>query len=184
MSKIELPIKSRFNSFRVPLFTFEEINNIFVNYLGISVREELAAMKTRNIIKALFISEIENSPHAGEILTDDFIKYNYPPFFEFIKTYDKNKNNIEDIRYLSNKCCQYNISIHKIIEDFLILVDHGDHYLRIKYSKLPIKKYEDIKKNEKMKIIEIGSSIEYMLSQTNKSKEPIYIEMLLFKLLY
>ena len=98
--------------------------------------------------------------------------------------YDKNKNNIENIRYLSNKCCQYNISINKIIEDFLILVDHGDYYLRIKYSKLPIKKYEDIKKNEKMKIIEIGSNIEYMLSQTNKSKEPIYIEMLLFKLLY
>ena len=184
MSKIELPIKSRFNSFRVPLFTFEEINNIFVNYLGISVIDELAAMKTRNIIKALFISEIENSPHAGEILTEDFIKYNYPPFFEFIKSYDKNKNNMEDIRYLSNKCCQYNISIHKIIEDFLILVDHGDYYLRIKYSKLPKKKYEDIKKNEKMKIIEIGSNIEYMLSQTNKSKEPIYIEMLLFKLLY
>lgn len=35
-----------------------------------------------------------------------------------------------------------------------------------------------------MKIIEIGANIEYMLSQTNKSKEPIYIEMLLCHLLF
>ena len=184
MSKIESPIKSRFNSFRIPLFTFEEINNIFVNYLNISMRDELAILKTRNIIKALFISQIENSPSAEEILTEDFMKYNYPPFFDFIKSYDKNKNNMEDIRYLSNKCCQYNISINKIIEDFLIIVDHGDYYLRIKYSKIPKKQYENIKINEKMKIIEIGANIEYMLSQTNKSKEPIYIEMLLCHLLF
>ena len=184
MSKIESPIKSRFNSFRVPLFTFEEINNIFVNYLNISMNDELFITKPRNIIKALFIAEIECNPNAEDILTHDFIKYNYPPFVDFIKTFDKHKNNMEEIRYLSNKCCQYNVTINNIIEDFINFVDYGDYYLKIKYSKLPKKKLEEIKKNEKINIINIGVEADYILSQTNKSKEPIHIEMLLYKLLY
>ena len=35
----------------------------------------------------------------------------------------------------------------------------------------------------KMEIIKIGAEIDYLLSQTNKCKEPIYIEQLLCKLL-
>jgi hypothetical protein len=182
MSKIDLPIKSRFNSFRIPLFTFDEINYIFVNYLNISMNDEFAITKSRNIIKALFIAEIECSPNKDEILTDDFIKYNYPPFVDFIKTFDK--NNMEEIRYISNKCCQYNVTINNIVEDFINLVDYGDYYLKIKYSKLPKKKLEEIKKYEKMKIINIGMEADYILSQTNKSKEPIHIEMVLYKLLF
>ena len=34
-----------------------------------------------------------------------------------------------------------------------------------------------------MEIIKIGAEIDYLLSQTNKCKEPIYIEQLLCKLL-
>jgi hypothetical protein len=182
MSKLDLPIKSRFNSFRIPLFTFDEINYIFVNYLNISMNDEFANTKPRNIIKALFIAEIECSPNKDEILTDDFIKYNYPPFVDFIKSFDK--NNMEEIRYISNKCCQYNVTINNIVDDFINLVDYGDYYLKIKYPKIPKKKLEEIKKYEKMKIINIGMEADYILSQTNKSKEPIHIEMVLYKLLF
>ena len=35
----------------------------------------------------------------------------------------------------------------------------------------------------KLEIISIGENIDYMLSQTNKCKEPIYIEQLLCQLL-
>lgn len=184
ISKIELPIRSRFNSFRIQLFTFEEINNIFVHNLKISMNDELALTKTRNIIKALFIANIECHPNATDILTPDFIKYNYPPFVDFIKSFDKHKNNMEEIRYMSNKCCQYNVTINNIIEDFIKLVDYGDYYLKIKYSKLPKKKLIELKKNEKIKIVNAGMEIDYVLSQTNKSKEPIHIEHLLYKLLY
>jgi len=184
ISKIESPIKSRFNSFRIPLFTFDEINYIFTNYLNISINDDLAITKPRNIIKTLFIADLECKPGANDILTDDFIKYNYPPFVDFIKSFNKNKNNMEDIRYLSNKCCQYNLTILNIIEDFINLVDYGDYYLKLKYSKLPIKKLEEIKRNEKKYIIKTGMDVDYILSQTNKSKEPIHIELLLYKLLY
>ena len=184
ISKIESPIKSRFNSFRIPLFTFDEINNIFTNYLNISINDDLAITKPRNIIKTLFIADLECKPGANDILTNDFIKYNYPPFVDFIKSFNKNKNNMEDIRYLSNKCCQYNLTILNIIEDFINLVDYGDYYLKLKYSKLPIKKLEEIKRNEKKYIIKTGMDVDYILSQTNKSKEPIHIELLLYKLLY
>ena len=34
-----------------------------------------------------------------------------------------------------------------------------------------------------MEIVKIGEEVEYMLSQTNKCREPIYIENLLCKLL-
>lgn len=183
-SKIEMPIISRFNSFRIPLFTFDEIQNIFSKYLNISINDDFAITKPRDIIKALFISEIECYPNSEDILTDDFIKYNYPPFVDFIKTFNKNKNNMEEIRNISCKCCLYNISISNIIDDFINLVDLGDFYIKIKYSKISNKKIEELKKYEKINIINIGMQIDYILSQTNKMREPIHIEMLLYKLLY
>jgi hypothetical protein len=183
ISRIESPIRSRFSTFRIPLFTNDEINDIFINYLNISMNDELAALKTRNIVKAVFISEIERHPYGNDILTPEFIIYNYPPFTEFIKTYNKKNNNIEEIRELSYKCCQYNISISNITQDFIKLVDYGDYYLNIKYSKIPKKKYEDIKKELKTEILHTGMCIDYLLSQTNKCKEPIYIEQLICKLL-
>jgi len=183
-SKIEMPIISRFNSFRIPLFTFDEIHNIFTEYLDISMNDDLAITKPRDIIKALFIAEIECNPNSEDILTEDFIKYNYPPFIDFINTFNKNKNNMEEIRNISNKCFLFNISINNIVEDFINLVDFGDHYIKIKYSKIPKKKLEEVKKNEKINIINIGMQVDCILSQTNKTREPIHIEMLLYKLLY
>jgi hypothetical protein len=189
ITRLEQPIRSRFSTFRIPLFTFEEIQNIFSNYLNISMNDYLFETKPRNIVKALFISEIERHPSSSEILTKEFVEYNFPPFAEFIKEYDKNKNNLDDIRVLSYKCCQYNISILQIIQDFIRLVDLGTYYINIKSESLDKNISEldnninNIKKNLKCEIIKIGCEIDYLLSQTNKCKEPLYIENLLCQLL-
>ena len=189
ITRLEPPIRSRFSTFRIPLFNFEEIQNIFSNYLNISMNDYLFEIKPRNIVKALFISEIERHPSSSEILTKEFVEYNFPPFVEFIKEYDKNKNNLDDIRGLSYKCCQYNISILQIIQDFIRLVDLGTYYINIKsksseenISELD-NNIDDIKKNLKCEIIKIGTDIDYLLSQTNKCKDPLYIENLLCQLL-
>lgn len=188
ITRIEAPIKSRFSRFRIPLFTFDEIQNIFTNYLNISMNDYLLETKTRNIIKAIFISEIERHPASSEILTKEFVELNFPPFVDFIKTYNKNKNNLEEIRGLSYKCCQFNISILQITQDFVRLVDYESYYLNIR-SLYPCQ-YQDnidiistIKNKLKCEIIKIGTDIDYLLSQTNKCKEPLYIENLLCQLL-
>jgi hypothetical protein len=187
ITKLETPIKSRFSTFRVPLFTFEEIQDIFSNYLNISMNDYLLETKTRNLVKAIFISDIERHPSSGEILTKDFVEFNFPPFVEFIKNYNKNKNNLDDIRGLSYKCCQYNVSILQIIQDFIKLVDYGTYYLNIRCSHIqqyPHHTFDDTMKNDlKNEIIKIGMDIDYLLSQTNKCKEPLYIENLLCQLL-
>jgi hypothetical protein len=187
ITKLETPIKSRFSTFRVPLFTFEEIQDIFSNHLNISMNDYLLETKTRNLVKAIFISDIERHPSSGEILTKDFVEFNFPPFVEFIKNYNKNKNNLDDIRGLSYKCCQYNVSILQIIQDFIKLVDYGTYYLNIRCSHIqqyPHHIFDDTMKNDlKNEIIKIGMDIDYLLSQTNKCKEPLYIENLLCQLL-
>jgi hypothetical protein len=145
------------------------------------MNDYLLETKTRNIIKAIFIAELERQPVSAkavaEILTKEFVEFNYPPFVEFIRTYNKNKNNLEEIRGLSYKCCQYNISIQQITEDFVRLVDYDNCYLNIKDA-------TNATKNDlKCEIIKIGTEIDYLLSQTNKCKEPLYIENLLCQLL-
>ena len=181
ISKIEMPIKSRYSSFRIPLFTFDEINDIYVNYLDMSLNEIFAVNKSRDLVHAIFITDNESRPDSSNLLTNSFINYNYPPFIEFIKNF--NFKNIEEIRNLSFKCCQYNITISNIIEDFLKLIDDNNIYFNYKYPKLAKKYHLDYKNKLKMEIIKIGTEIEYLLSQTNKCKEPIYIEQLLCKLL-
>ena len=90
---------------------------------------------------------------------------------------------------MSYKCCQYNISILQIIQDFIRLVDLGTYYINIRsqssednISELD-NNIDNIKKNLKCEIIKIGTDIDYLLSQTNKCKEPLYIENLLCQLL-
>ena len=184
ITKIENPIKSRFSTFRIPLFTHDEIIDIYCNYLNISINDYLSETKTRNIIKAIFISEIERHPLSSEILTKEFVEFNFPPFVEFIKNYNKNINNLDDIRALSYKCCQYNVSILQIILDFIKLVDYGTYYLNIKYTYDIYNEDINILKNKlKYEIIKIGIDIDCLLSQTNKCKEPLYIENLLCQLL-
>lgn len=175
ITRIDAPIKSRFSQFRIPLFTFEEIQTIYRNNLGISMNDYLVETKPRNIIKALFLSEIERHPASAELLTKEFVELNFPPFVEFIRAFNKNKNNLEDIRGLSYKCCQFNISILQIVQDFVRLVD---------FDYINIRDCHDKDKNKlKCDIIKIGTDIDYLLSQTNKCKEPLYIENLLCQLL-
>jgi hypothetical protein len=184
ITRLEPPIKSRFSTFKIPLFTFEEIQNIFSNYLNISMNDYLFETKPRNIVKALFISEIERHPSSSDVLTKEFVEYNFPPFVDFIKDYNKSKNNLDDIRMLSYKCCQYNISILQITQDFIRLVDLGTYYINIRYNLCEnIINDINIKKKLKCEIIKIGADIDYLLSQTNKCKEPLYIENLLCQLL-
>jgi hypothetical protein len=64
------------------------------------------------------------------------------------------------------------------------LVDYGTYYLNIRYSyEYDIENIENIKNKLKFEIIKIGLDIDYLLSQTNKCKEPLYIENLLCQLL-
>jgi len=116
-------------------------------------------------------------------LTKEFVEFNFPPFVDFIKDYNKNKNNLDDIRGLSYKCCQYNISILQIIQDFIKLVDYGTYYINIKGGDIYDTNIDIIKNKLKCEIIKIGTGIDYILSQTNKCKEPLYIENLLCQLL-
>ena len=111
LSKIENPIKSRFNLIRLPLFTLTEIKDIF-NNLKIPLNKYCT---TRNIIQALFIAQVEiNEP---ELISYEFCNYNYPPLFKFAM---EKKINLNDIRLLSFKCCQYNISISQLTQDLLL----------------------------------------------------------------
>ena len=130
------------------------IKDIFKNYLNIKLNDFL--IDNRNIIFCIFIAQIElNEPH---LINYEFCNYNYPPLQDFI---NKKKYDIKEIRYISYKCCQYNINISNIITDLL----------KNKYLK------------DKHKIIKIGAELDILLSNTNKKREPLYIENLLCQLL-
>jgi len=195
LSKIEAPIKSRFTIFKIPLFTSEEIQDIFINHLKVPLNSYMISMKSRDIIKAVFLADIELQELAKiektranqtytKVITKEFCMYNFPPLYEFIKTYDKSKDNLEEIRNLSYKCCQYNVSILKLIEDLIkIIEDDEGLFLKLKYPRIPQKKITTIKHQLKMEIVKIGAEIEHLLCQTNKGREPIYIEHLLCQIL-
>jgi len=197
ISKIEAPIISRFTMFRIPLFTYEEIQIIFRDDLKIGLNSHLVEIKTRDIIKAIFIAEIElqesmkieninsnKSNNVNKITTKDFCIYNFPPLYEFIRTFDKSIDNLENIRDLSYKCCQYNVSILKLIEDFIKIIDDDELcFFKIKYPRIPKKQIHTVNHELKTMIIKIGAEIDYLLCQTNRCKEPIYIEHLLCQVL-
>jgi hypothetical protein len=151
ISKIESPIKSRFILFRFPLFTQQEIKKICSN-LNIPLNHYLIDNKTRNIINAIFIAEVErNEPH---LINYQFCNYNFPPLFDFI---NENDYTIENIRNLSYKCCQYNINISQITLDLLKMKS----------------------KKNKLELISNAANIDHILTKTNKGREPIHIEALL-----
>jgi DNA polymerase III delta prime subunit len=159
ISKIEPPIKSRFNCIRIPLFDHDEIIYIFNKYLKINVNKHLLKENTRDFIKAIFLAEVErNEPH---LLTYDYCTYRFPLIYNFMVNFSKTNTNLEDIRQFSYKCCQFNISIKEITLDIL--------------KHIPNKK--------KSEFIKKAAEIEHLLSITNKGREPIYIETLLCQLL-
>lgn len=193
LAKIEGPIKSRFTIFRIPLFTHEEILYIFDKYLKTELNENLKCIKSRDIIKAIFHADIlseekkkSNTASSNNqiILTKEFCIYNFPPFYDFMLTYDKNKDSLEAIRNMAYKCCQYNISILQIAEDYLKIIDNNEiPFIRQMFSKIPKKTYMQFKNNLKASIIKEASNTDYALCKTNKGREPIYIESFLCQIL-
>ena len=159
LHKIDVPVKSRFSMFRIPNFTHEEILEIYSKYFNYPLNKYLCDMKIRNIIKAIFISELEKTEPL--LITKDFCTLNFPPIQEFINSLDKKKNNLNIIKEFSYKCFQYNIEISDILQDLLKILPN----------------------NKKIRIISIAADIEHNLKITNRGREPIYIEYLLSHLL-
>lgn len=172
ISQIEQPIKSRFNLFRIPLFDYIDIVNIYEKYLNAPLPQFLILNKSRDLIKCIFFSDIE-------INDNSFIVYNFPPLYDFIKTFSIKDDNLLNIRTLSYKCCQYNISIIDLVKDFLKLIDETDFIQKKINKKISKKNLIKIKQEYKFKIINSGSHIDNMLCLTNKGREPIYIEAFL-----
>ncbi len=158
LSVIELPIKSRFINIRMKNFTHSEIIDIYNKYLHININQYLLENKSTNLIKSLFISEIEKDNE----ITNEFCNLYYPPLYDFIKKFDKKKNNLENIREFIYKLFQFNISISELVQDLLYIYSN---------NKL------------KLEIVKIGTEIDILLSKTNKGREPIYIENLLCQIL-
>lgn len=154
ISKIELPIKSRFSLFRIRLFTTKEIEMIFNNNLNIKLNENLIKNNCRNIIFAIFIAQTEI--YEPLLVDEDFCNFNYPP----IKSFVNSNFTINDIRQLSYKYCQYNLTIKDLTMDLLRLY----------------------KKKHKL-IINTGVELENLFNNSNKGREPIYLEALLCQLL-
>jgi hypothetical protein len=153
ISKIESPITSRFSLIRLRLFTDNEISIIFNKYLNSTKVIE----NNRNIIFNIFLSQVKiNEPH---LITEDFCEFNYP----LIKKFIESKYDLHDIRQFSYKLSQYNLSIMDITKDFM-----------------------KIYKNDNKKLIElinIAANVDYILTISNKGREPIYIENFLCQIL-
>jgi len=155
ISKIETPIKSRFSLIRLRLFTIEEIEAIFHHYFNYQNKIKILS---RNIIFNIFLLQVYiNEPL---LITEEFCKFNYPPIDAFVKS----KYDLTDIRQIAYKLSQFNLSVVEIVKDLL-------------------KIYENYDNNKKMKIIKIGAEIDYLLSISNKGREPIFIENLLCQIL-
>jgi hypothetical protein len=153
ISKIESPIKSRFSLIRLRLFTENEINKIFNKYLETS----LIISNNRNIIFCIFISQVKiNEP---QLITTDFCEFNYP----LIKKFLDSKYDLYDIRQFSYKLSQYNLSIMDITRDFMKIYKNDNDKL--------------------IKLINIAADVDYILTISNKGREPIYIENFLCQIL-
>jgi DNA polymerase III delta prime subunit len=157
--KIDFPVKSRFALMRIPLFTHIEINDIFSKYLHIKMNKHLVSSKSRDIIRAIFIAQIEQSD--SQIVTMEFCTLHFPPVYDFIKTFNNKKYSLDAIKQFSYKCFQFNITIPQLMQDLLKI--------------LPQKK--------KYNVIHSASTIDHMLNRTNKGREPIYIETFLCNVL-
>jgi hypothetical protein len=154
ISKIESPIKSRFSLIRLRLFQINEIKGIFHHYFNYQNKINIT---NRNIIFNIFLLQVYlNEPL---LINEEFIKFNYPPIDAFVKS----KYDLTDIRQFAYKLSQFNLSIVDIIMDLLKIYANND--------------------NKKVEIIKIGAEIDYLLSISNKGREPIFIENLLCQIL-
>lgn len=154
ISKIENPIKSRFSLFRFRLFKSNEIQMIFNNYLDCSLSPYI--QDKRDIFFAIFISQ--TAKYEPLLITEDFCNLNYPP----LRTFLDSKYNLNDIRQLAYKYSQYDLNIKDLTLDLL---------------------YLNKKRGREIRIIETSVKFEKLLLQSNRGREPIFIEALLNHLL-
>jgi len=154
LSKIENPIKSRFSLFRFRLFKSNEIQMIFKNYLNCPLSSYI--QDKRDIFFAIFISQ--TIKYEPLLITQDFCNLNYPPLRSFLNS----KYNLTDIRQLAYKYSQYDLTIKDLTFDLL---------------------YLNKKKGREIEIIETSVKFEKLLLQSNRGREPIFIEALLNHLL-
>lgn len=157
--KIDTPVLSRFNLFRMPTFEHETIVGIFDRHLNYKLNKHLCRSKTRNIVSCIFISQVEIDEPG--VVSKEFCTMNYPPISDFIRNFDSKKFDVESIRQFSYKCFQYKIGVPDILADLLKI--------------LPAKK--------KIKAIRCAASIDHSLHLTNRAREPLYIECFLCQLL-
>lgn len=167
ISKIEAPIKSRFNIFRISLFTYEDVNTIFTDYLD----SHSPIKMSRDLVKCIFLNDSQ--------LSSESFEFRFPPLYDFVVSFDIKKDNLDNIRNISYKCCQYNISITDLVLDLLKMLDYEHLIDKIAGRKSPKKKIDDVKTKIKFYIIGKGSYFEHLLCMTNKGREPIYIETFL-----
>jgi len=166
ISKIDAPIISRFIQYRIPLFTVDQISKIFQKYDLTYNKATFNKTLSRDIIRLIFLADV--AIHEPLLITEGFTNYNYPPLYDFLKSYNNKNNNLEDIRLLSYKCCQFNISIKDLLMDILVYI-----------------KTNSVKNKKKFRLnaIKIAAELDYALSKTNKGREPIYIESFLSRIL-
>lgn len=103
ISNIERPLRSRFFEIRVPLFTHHEIVNIIAT-LNYEVPDNL---QTRNIFKALFLTEVKNKD-------SNVATFNYPDIAKL-----PNNPTILQLREISNKVCNSNVPFSMVVTDLL-----------------------------------------------------------------
>lgn len=154
ISKIENPIKSRFSLFKFRLFKPNEIQMIFKNYLNCPLLPYI--QDKRDIFFAIFISQ--TIKYEPLLITQDFCNLNYPP----LRTFLDSKYNLNDIRQLAYKYSQYDLTIKDLTLDLL---------------------YLNKKRGREIEIIETSVKFEKLLLQSNRGREPIFIEALLNHLL-
>lgn len=159
LDKIDVPIKSRFDLIRMPLFQNIEICDIFNSYLDIELNKYLKECKTRDIIKSIFIAEVELINPS--LITKEFCTFHFPPLYDFIKTFTAKKSSLDSIKKISYQCFQYNVTIPLILDDLLKIMP----------------------KKKKIMLIEKASYYDAILNKTNKGREPLYIEAFLCNVL-
>ncbi len=149
IDKIDVPVKSRFSMIRMPLFTHQEIQKIFKEHLKCPLKPVLDNEK--NMRNIIKIIALQSLDNIDDVCMNTL---HFPPIMAFSS--DKKKT-LEKIRKFTYECFQYKITISEITQDLL---------------KILPKKY-------KPKLIQIAAETDHMLQQTNKGREPIYIESFL-----
>jgi hypothetical protein len=102
LSNIESPLRSRFMSIRVPLFTHSDISNI-TNML--CPKHDIPP--TRNIYKAI----------AALAYQGEGVEYNFPPIKDFFAK--RGKATVLQVREFSNKVYAANVPFPLVVQDLL-----------------------------------------------------------------